>query len=105
MNSAAAITEQERLDRLRLIRTENVGPVSYLHLMRRYGSAKAALEALPHLARRGGRSAAIAIYPRDLAEQETEALAGRRRTLHRPGRGRLSRRPWRRSRTRRRSSP
>jgi DNA processing protein len=75
MKSAIAINEQERLDRLRLIRTENVGPVSYLHLMRRYGSAKAALEALPHLARRGGRSAAIAIYPRDLAEQETEALA------------------------------
>ncbi len=75
MNRVATITEQERLDRLRLIRTENVGPVSYLHLMRRYGSAKAALEALPHLARRGGRSAAIAIYPRDLAEQETEALA------------------------------
>ena len=75
MNTITAISEQERLDRLRLIRTENVGPVSYLHLMRRYGSAKAALEALPHLARRGGRAAAIAIYPRDLAEQETEALA------------------------------
>lgn len=75
MNSIAVVTEQERLDRLRLIRTENVGPVSYLHLMRRYGSAKTALEALPHLARRGGRSAAIAIYPRVLAEQETEALA------------------------------
>ncbi|MFM9841648.1 MAG: DNA-processing protein DprA [Dongiaceae bacterium] len=75
MKKVAVITEQERLDRLRLIRTENVGPVSYLHLMRRYGSAKAALEALPHLARRGGRAAAIAIYPRDLAEEETEALA------------------------------
>jgi DNA processing protein len=75
VTSVAVITEQERLDRLRLIRSENVGPVSYLHLMRRCGSAKAALEALPHLARRGGRSAAIAIYPRDLAEQETEALA------------------------------
>ncbi len=75
MKEVAVVTEQERLDRLRLIRTENVGPVSYLHLMRRYGSAKAALAALPHLARRGGRSAAIAIYPRDAAEQETEALA------------------------------
>ncbi|HVR68623.1 MAG TPA: DNA-processing protein DprA [Verrucomicrobiae bacterium] len=75
MKKVAVITEQERLDRLRLIRTENVGPVSYLHLLRRYGSAKAALEALPHLASRGGRSVAIAIYPRELAEQEAETLA------------------------------
>ena len=75
MKKVVVITEEERLDRLRLIRTENVGPVSYLHLLRRYGSAKAALEALPHLASRGGRSAAITIYPRELAEQETETLA------------------------------
>lgn len=71
----SVLSDQERLDRLRLIRTENVGPVSYAHLLRRYGTAKAALEALPHLARRGGRSGAIAICSRQVAEQEAEALA------------------------------
>lgn len=45
----------ERIAKLRLIRSENVGPVSYRHLTARYGSASAALEALPDLARRGGR--------------------------------------------------
>jgi DNA processing protein len=70
-----AASDQERLDRLRLIRTENVGPVSYAYLLRRYGTARAALEALPHLARRGGRSGAITIHPRDVAQQEIDALA------------------------------
>ena len=44
----------ERLDRLRLARTGRVGPVTYRQLMARFGSAEAALEALPALARRGG---------------------------------------------------
>jgi DNA processing protein len=44
-----------RLDWLRLIRSENVGPVIFRQLLARYGSADAALQALPALARRGGR--------------------------------------------------
>jgi DNA processing protein len=87
MTDNANISDQERLDRLRLIRTENVGPVSYAHLLRRYGTAKAALEALPHLARRGGRTGAVAICTRRAAEQEAEALAatgGRFVTLGEP---------------------
>ena len=44
----------ERLARLRLIRTPRIGPVAYSHLLRRFGSAAAALAALPDLARRGG---------------------------------------------------
>ena len=40
--------------RLRLIRTAGIGPVTYRHLLARFGSAAAALEALPTLARRGG---------------------------------------------------
>ena len=42
-------------DRFRLARTEGVGPITYRRLMRRYGSAAAALDALPALARAGGR--------------------------------------------------
>lgn len=45
---------QAQFDQLRLIRSPNIGPVSYRQLMGRFGSAKAALEALPDLVRRGG---------------------------------------------------
>ena len=40
--------------RLRLIRTPSIGPVSYRQLLARFGTAAAALDALPDLARRGG---------------------------------------------------
>jgi DNA processing protein len=52
--SPAPLSDKERLDRLRLIRTENVGPVTFRSLLRRFGSARAAIEALPELARRCG---------------------------------------------------
>ena len=42
------------LDRLRLIRTESVGPITYRRLLARFGSPAAALAALPDLARAGG---------------------------------------------------
>jgi len=45
---------QEAFDRLRLIRSENVGPVTYRQLIRRFGSAARALEAIPELASSGG---------------------------------------------------
>ncbi len=57
-------------DRLRLIRTPGVGPVSYRQLLGRFGTARAALEALPGLARRGGRVSAPAepaVIERELA--------------------------------------
>ena len=40
--------------RLRLIRSDNIGPVTYAQLLARFGSAQAALDAIPDLARRGG---------------------------------------------------
>ncbi len=68
-----AIGEAERRDRLRLARTEGVGPVAWRELMRRYGSAAQALEALPHLARRGGRSGPLKIASGAEADRELEA--------------------------------
>ncbi|MBO9671159.1 MAG: DNA-processing protein DprA [Sphingobium sp.] len=47
----------DRLDRLRLIRTANVGPMAYRQLIARFGTAAAALDALPGLAARGGSQA------------------------------------------------
>lgn len=43
-----------REPRLRLLRSANVGPVTYAQLIARFGTAEAALEALPMLAARGG---------------------------------------------------
>ncbi|MEE4348614.1 MAG: DNA-processing protein DprA [Pacificimonas sp.] len=45
---------QGELAKLRLARTPRVGPVTYRQLIARFGSAEAALDALPSLARRGG---------------------------------------------------
>lgn len=42
------------IDRLRLIRSAKIGPVSYRRLLSRFGNAGEALAALPHLASRGG---------------------------------------------------
>lgn len=48
------LSAQQRQDWLRLSRTEHVGPVTFRSLMARFGSASAALEAVPGLAKRGG---------------------------------------------------
>jgi DNA processing protein len=48
------ITESDRIDRLRLIRSDNVGPRTYRSLVAHCGSARSALERLPELAKRGG---------------------------------------------------
>jgi DNA processing protein len=49
------LSDAQRLDWLRLIRSESVGPRTFRSLLNTYGSAKAALEALPDLARKSGR--------------------------------------------------
>ncbi len=48
------LTEAQRLDWLRLIRSDNVGPRTFRALVNHFGGAGAALDALPDLARRGG---------------------------------------------------
>lgn len=49
-----ALGPAQRRAWLKLIRTENVGPVSFRQLINRYGSAARALDALPDLVRAGG---------------------------------------------------
>ncbi|MEA2781484.1 MAG: processing protein [Rhodospirillaceae bacterium] len=71
---AAALSDRERLAWLRLCRSENVGPITFRYLLRRFGSAEAALEALPELARRGGRERPLRIYPAAAAEREMVEL-------------------------------
>jgi DNA processing protein len=52
--AASRAVREDRIARLRLIRTPTVGPVTYGQLLARYGSAEAAVAAVPDLARRGG---------------------------------------------------
>ena len=66
------LTDEQRLDWLRLIRSQNVGPRTFRALLNHFGGARAALEALPTLARRGGASAPQ-ICSREKAERELEA--------------------------------
>jgi DNA processing protein len=65
---------RERRDWLRLARADGVGPATFSYLIARFGSAGAALEALPDLARRGGRDAPLRIP--SVAEAEAEMEAG-----------------------------
>ena len=68
------LSDVERRDWLRLARTENVGPVTFDQLLARFGAPAKALDALPDLARRGGRAATLKTPT--LAEIEAELEAG-----------------------------
>jgi DNA processing protein len=66
--------DEDAIARLRLIRTPSIGPVTFFQLVRRFGNARAALEAVPDLARRGGgRPPALAT--RAAIEREAAAVA------------------------------
>jgi len=65
---------KEKLAWLRLIRTDNIGPITFYRLLERFGSAESALKALPELAKRGGRMEGIKIFAADLAEKELEQI-------------------------------
>jgi DNA processing protein len=67
------LTDEQRIDWLRLIRSQNVGPRTFRALINHYGGARAALDALPALARRGGGGVSPIVCSRDQAEREIEA--------------------------------
>ena len=69
------LSDRQRLSWLRLIRSDNVGPATFRQLINVYGSAEAALEALPELARRGGARQSVRITPLSEAEREIEATS------------------------------
>src|SRR5215470_6501070 len=75
------LTDAQRLDWLRLIRSDNVGPRTFRALLNHYGSARGALAALPDLARRGGAARPIRIASREDAEREFKAARSRSVTL------------------------
>jgi DNA processing protein len=67
------LTDAERIDRLRLIRSDNVGPRTFRSLLQHCGSPRAALERLPDLARRGGAARPGRICSEDDAVAELAA--------------------------------
>ncbi|TBN15975.1 DNA-protecting protein DprA [Agrobacterium cavarae] len=78
--SGIALTEKQKLSWLRLIRSDNIGPVTFRDLINHFGSAEAALDALPDLSRRGGaaRSPRIATLAHAEREMETATRFGAR---------------------------
>ncbi|MBY8975291.1 DNA-processing protein DprA [Rhodobacteraceae bacterium NNCM2] len=76
---AAPLSAEERFARLRLARSVNVGPRSYGDLIRRFGSGAQALEALPSLARRGGKRDYV---PCPVETAEAEMAAGEAAGAH-----------------------
>jgi DNA processing protein len=62
----------ERFARLRLARTDRIGPVAFAQLIGRYGSALSALDALPDLVRKSG----AASVPAPVETVEREMAAG-----------------------------
>lgn len=67
-----ALTDAQRIAWLRLIRSDNVGPSTFRDLINHFGSADAALAAIPEMSRRGGASRAIRIASVEDAERELE---------------------------------
>ena len=50
------LDQRQRLDWLQLIRTQNIGPVTFHRLIAKYKTAASALAALPELSRKAGRA-------------------------------------------------
>ena len=86
-DNVSTITESERIARVRLARTETVGPITYRTIMARFHTATAALDELPQLARRGGRRKPLRPPSATAVERELESLerlGGRALTIGEP---------------------
>jgi DNA processing protein len=70
------LSEAQRIDWLRLIRSDNVGPRTFRSLVNHFGSAREALARLPDLARRGGATRSGRICSE--AEARDEIAGGNR---------------------------
>ncbi|MGJ3648391.1 DNA-processing protein DprA [Sphingomonas sp. GlSt437] len=62
----------DAVDRLRLIRSAHIGPVTYRQLIARFGTAAHALEAVPMLAARGGGRAPVLADPRAIEREQAQ---------------------------------
>lgn len=81
-STAGQLSQEEAFCRIRLLRSPNVGPVTYLHLMARFGDAVAAIAALPDIAGRSGRAYVPAPERRIHEEIAAVRKAGARYLFH-----------------------
>lgn len=72
INKGILLTDRQRLNWLRLLRSENIGAVSFRNLIDHYKTAENALVALPELSRKGGASVSIKIASLEDAEKEIQ---------------------------------
>ncbi|MEX0696693.1 MAG: DNA-processing protein DprA [Dongiaceae bacterium] len=70
----ATLTDEQRIAWLRLIRTDTIGPATFRELINHFGSAAAAIDAVPDLARRGGRTVRV----QSVIDAERELAAAER---------------------------
>lgn len=82
MSGAGELSQEEAFARIRLLRSPNVGPVTYQHLLTRFGDARRALDALPDVAGKGGRAYVPATEQRIQAEIAAARKAGARYLFH-----------------------
>ena len=68
------LSDQQRLSWLRLIRSDNIGPITFRELINQFGTADAALDALPELAARGKSRKKIKIASKDAIEREMDVV-------------------------------
>lgn len=76
------LSQEEAFARIRLLRSPNIGPVSYRQLLRRFGTAQASLEALPDLAGRSAGAYQPAPEKRVVAEINALRESGARYLFH-----------------------
>ena len=76
------LSQTEAFARIRLLRSPNIGPVSYAQLLRRFGDAETALVALPDLAARGGGRYQPLAEARIVDEAAAVKRAGARYLFH-----------------------
>lgn len=72
MSNGISLDENQRLNWLQLIRSENVGPATFKDLINHFCSAESALEALPSLIGKGGFAGKIRMATREQAERELD---------------------------------
>lgn len=82
MSAAPGLAQDEAFARIRLLRSPNIGPVSYAQLLSRFGTAAAALQALPDLAGRAGKPYRAATEERVTNEVAAVRKAGARYLFH-----------------------
>ncbi|WP_332065534.1 DNA-processing protein DprA [Bartonella sp. CB189] len=72
MNKGILLTDHQRLNWLRLLRSQNIGAVSFYNLIDHYKTAENAIAALPELSKKGGSCTPLRIATLEEAEQEMQ---------------------------------